>query len=51
MVENSVLLPAAHVAKGVHVSYALVGPKTDITEDQIGTEKEVILVDMDKMEE
>lgn len=51
VVENSVLLPAAHVAKGVHVSYALVGPKTDITEDQIGTEKEVILVDMDKMEE
>ncbi len=45
-IRNSVILPGAHIKKGVTLDYALVGLNTTIDTDQIGTKDDVVLVNV-----
>jgi glucose-1-phosphate adenylyltransferase len=44
VVENSFLMPGAVVQSGVHVNYALIGPKQVISKDIAGKPDDVLLV-------
>ena len=48
VVTNSVILPGAHIKSGVRLDYALVGSKTVVETDQIGTSKDVVLVNVEE---